>query len=113
MLLACKIIWKFTLFFWFCIYAKSHFVKILRSERDSRPFIPHNLVENVFEDLLLIYWQMKNGVKCFSEKEVHYFGVPTAECVERKRTTEVKPFSFEERDKQLFRKKQEAIEKVS
>jgi hypothetical protein len=47
-----------------------------------------------------------------TDKEVHYFGIPTAGNVERKRTTEVQPFSFEERDRQLLKKKEETIRKV-
>jgi hypothetical protein len=55
---------------------------------------------------------VKDGQKCFTEKEVHHFGIPTAGSAERKRTTEVQPFSFEERDRQLLRKKEETIQRV-
>lgn len=56
---------------------------------------------------------MKDGVKCVSEKEVHHFGIPTARTVEQKRRTQVQPFSFEERDRQRLKKKEETIQKVS
>lgn len=56
---------------------------------------------------------MKDGVKCVSEKEVHHFGIPTARTVEQKRRTKIQPFSFEERDRQRLKKKEEAIQKVS
>ncbi|XP_069698789.1 targeting protein for Xklp2-like isoform X2 [Periplaneta americana] len=56
--------------------------------------------------------EVKDGVKSVTEKEVHHFGIPTASNHERKRFTEVHPFSFEERDKQLLKKKEEHIKKV-
>ena len=56
---------------------------------------------------------MKDGVKCVSEKEVHYFGIPTARTVEQKHRTKVQPFSFEERDRHRLKKKEETIQKVS
>ena len=56
---------------------------------------------------------MKDGVKCVSEKEVPHFGIPTARTVEQKRRTKVQPFSFEERDRQRLKKKEETIQKVS
>jgi len=52
-------------------------------------------------------------VKCVSEKELHHFGIPTARTVEQKRRTKVQPFSFEERDRQRLKKKEETIQKVS
>lgn len=55
---------------------------------------------------------MKDGVKCLTEKEVHHFGIPTAGSAGRKHTTEVQPFSFDERDRQLLKKKEETIQKV-
>jgi hypothetical protein len=55
---------------------------------------------------------VKDGQKRFTEKEVHHFGIPTAGATERKRTTEVQPFSFEERDKLLLKKKEETIQRV-
>ena len=56
---------------------------------------------------------MKDGVKCVSEKELHHFGIPTARTVEQKRRTKVQPFSFEERDRQRLKKKEETIQNVS
>jgi pyruvate/2-oxoglutarate dehydrogenase complex dihydrolipoamide dehydrogenase (E3) component len=56
---------------------------------------------------------VKDGVKCVTEKEVHHFGIPTARTVEQKHRTKVQPFSFEERDRQRLKKKEEAIQKVS
>jgi hypothetical protein len=55
---------------------------------------------------------VKDGQKCFTKKEVHHFGIPTAGTTERKHTTEVQPFSFEEKDKLLLKKKQETIQRV-
>jgi hypothetical protein len=55
---------------------------------------------------------VKDGVKRLTEKEVHHFGIPTAQSTGRKQTTEVQPFSFDERDKQLLKKKEETIQKV-
>jgi hypothetical protein len=55
---------------------------------------------------------VKDGQKCFTEKEVHHFGIPTAGTTERKRVTEVQPFSFEERDRLLLKKKEESIQRV-
>ena len=52
-------------------------------------------------------------MKSVTEKEVHYFGIPTARTVEQKRRTKVQPFSFEERDIQRRKKKEETIQKVS
>lgn len=52
-------------------------------------------------------------MKCVSEKEVHHFGIPTARTVEQKRRTNVQPFSFEERDRQRLKKKEETIQKVN
>lgn len=51
-------------------------------------------------------------MKRVTEKEVHYFGIPTARTVEQKRRTKVQPFSFEERDRQRLKKKEETIQKV-
>jgi pyruvate/2-oxoglutarate dehydrogenase complex dihydrolipoamide dehydrogenase (E3) component len=56
---------------------------------------------------------VKDGVKCVSEKKVHHFGIPTASTVEQKHRTKVQPFSFEERDRQHLKKKEETIQKVS
>jgi pyruvate/2-oxoglutarate dehydrogenase complex dihydrolipoamide dehydrogenase (E3) component len=56
---------------------------------------------------------VKDGVKCVTEKEVHHFGIPTARTVEQKRRTKIQPFSFEERDRQRLKKKEETIQKVS
>jgi hypothetical protein len=56
---------------------------------------------------------VKDGVKCVTEKEVHHFGIPTARIIEQKRRTKVQPFSFEERDRQRLKKKEETIQKVS
>jgi hypothetical protein len=56
---------------------------------------------------------VKDGVKCVSEKEVHHFGIPTARTVEQTRRTKIQPFSFEERDRQRLKKKEETIQKVS
>jgi hypothetical protein len=46
-----------------------------------------------------------------TEKEVHHFGIPSG-AAERRRTTAVQPFSFEERDKLLLKKKEETIQRV-
>jgi hypothetical protein len=56
---------------------------------------------------------VKDGVKCVTEKEVHHFGIPTARILEQKRRTKVQPFSFEERDRERLKKKEETIQKVS
>ncbi|KAJ9580425.1 hypothetical protein L9F63_024401 [Diploptera punctata] len=53
---------------------------------------------------------VKDGMKCITQKELHNFGIYT-EHIEHKRTTEVKPFSFEERDKQLLKRREELIQK--
>jgi len=56
---------------------------------------------------------VKDGVKCVSKKQVHHFGIPTARTIEQKHRTKVQPFSFEERDRQRLKKKEETIQKVS
>ncbi|PNF25470.1 hypothetical protein B7P43_G06000 [Cryptotermes secundus] len=55
--------------------------------------------------------EVKDGRKCFTEKEVHHFGIPPARTTQWKRTTEVQPFSFEERDRLLLKKREETIQK--
>jgi hypothetical protein len=54
---------------------------------------------------------VKDGQKCFIEKGVHHFGIPTTGTAEWKRTTEAQPFRFEERDRLLLKKKEKTIQK--
>ncbi|KAJ4442279.1 hypothetical protein ANN_12146, partial [Periplaneta americana] len=81
----------------------------LLEEVESYTAVPVVLCVNT---ILWFVSQVKDGVKSVTEKEVHHFGIPTASNHERKRFTEVHPFSFEERDKQLLKKKEEHIKKV-
>jgi hypothetical protein len=41
----------------------------------------------------------KDSKKCTTPIEIHGFAIPTSESSDRKCTTEIKPFSFDERDK--------------
>lgn len=51
-------------------------------------------------------------MKHLTEKEVYHFGIPVAGTAGRKQATEVQPFSFDERDRQLLKKKEETIQKA-
>jgi hypothetical protein len=55
---------------------------------------------------------VKDGEKCLTQKEIHGFGIPASAASGWKRTTEVQPFSFYERDQLLLKKKEENVKKV-
>jgi hypothetical protein len=55
---------------------------------------------------------VKDGEKCLTQKEIHGLGIPTSGSCSQKRTTDVQPFSFDERDKTFLKKKEENIKKV-
>jgi len=50
---------------------------------------------------------VKDGEKCLMQKEIHGFGIPATGSAVWKRTTEVKPFSFDAKDQLLLKKKEE------
>jgi len=47
--------------------------------------------------------------KCTTPTEIHGFAIPTSESSERKHTTEIKPFSFDERDQLIPKRNMKSL----
>ncbi|PSN33677.1 hypothetical protein C0J52_18988 [Blattella germanica] len=55
---------------------------------------------------------VKNKEKCEAEKNLCHIGIPSSRDLEKKRCTEIKPFSFDERDRETVKRKEEKIIKI-
>lgn len=51
----------------------------------------------------------KDTKKCTTPTEIHGFAIPTSQSSDQKHTTEIKPFSFDERDQLIPKKNRKSL----